>query len=506
MGSISLHNLGATAIFPLFTDLNLTIQDGDRLGLVAGNGNGKTTLLRIIAGVAEPTSGDITRSRGLRVGYVEQDVPASLMDLSLRDAVALVLPAGQRDSDSWRVEVALDEFETPDELRARPVKSLSGGWQRLMLIARIWVTEPDLLLLDEPTNHLDLGKLFQLEDWLNRTARNVPVVIASHDREFLDATTNRTLFLRPEGSRYFALPFSAARLALAEDDAADAAKLERDLKNAKQLRKQAAKLTNIGINSGSDLLTVKAKYLKERAAKIEAAAKAVHKERSGEIRLSNSGTHAKVLLALDDLAVTTPDGRPLFKTGKLHVFQGDRIVLLGRNGAGKSQFVKLLLQAMSSAEEVASIKVMPSVVLGYIDQDMSQLPPAVTPDEIIGRFKVGDTRARALLASAGFTIEKQARPIRELSLGQRARLGLLVLRLTEPNFYLMDEPTNHVDIAGREALEEEIESRGATCILVSHDRSFVRNVGSRYLTIVGRKLVETEAPDAFFAEMASERT
>ena len=97
----------------------------------------------------------------------------------------------------------LDEFETPEEMRDRLVSKLSGGWQRLMLIARIWVTQPDALLLDEPTNHLDLTKLFQLETWLNTVARGIPVVIASHDRDFLDATTNRTLFLRPGTSHYF---------------------------------------------------------------------------------------------------------------------------------------------------------------------------------------------------------------------------------------------------------------------------------------------------------------
>jgi len=504
MASISLRNLGAVATFPLFSGLNLTIQDGDRVGLVAGNGLGKTTLLRIIAGLSEPAAGDVTRSRGLNIGYVEQDVPPALMPLTLREAVGAAMPADQRETESWRVDVALDGFDTPDALRDRLVRQLSGGWQRLMLVARAWVTDPDALLLDEPTNHLDLAKIFQLEAWLNSTARNVPALIASHDRDFLDATTNRTLFLRPEASRYFALPYSAAREVLEENDAADASKFERDAKAAKQLRRQAAKLTNIGINSGSDLLTVKAKYLKERAAKIEASARPAHKERSGDIRLSNSGTHAKVLLAIEDVAVTTPDGTPLFRTGKLHIFQGDRIVLLGRNGAGKSQFIKLLHRAMTTPDGVPGIKVTPSLVLGYIDQDMTQLPPDRTPDELIGRYKVGDARTRALLAGAGFSIEKQARPIGELSFGQKARLGLLDLRLKEPNFYLMDEATNHVDIPGREALESEIIERGAAAILVSHDRRFVRQVGTRYLQIAGKRLIEVEGPEAFFAEAAAE--
>jgi len=143
-------------------------------------------------------------------------------------------------------------------------------------------------------------------------------------------------------------------------------------------------------------------------------------------------------------------------------------------------------------------------VLGYTDQEMAQLPQRATPWDLVAGFNVGDHRCRALLASAGFAIEKQQRPIATLSFGQKARLGLLVLRLTEPNFYLMDEPTNHVDIPGREALEGEILAHEATAILVSHDRSFVRNVGTRFLLIDGRRLKEVESPEPFFAAMAAE--
>jgi ATPase subunit of ABC transporter with duplicated ATPase domains len=500
MGTISLRNVSLTASVPLFRDLSLVLADGDRVGLVAGNGNGKTSLLRCIAGLAEPTGGDIVCSRGLRIGYVEQEVPRELLDLTLHEAVCHALPAEAREYESWRADVALDEFQTPGELRQRLVGALSGGWQRLLLIARIWVNQPDALLLDEPTNHLDLVKLFQFEAWLQSAACNMPVIIASHDRDFLDACTNRTLFLRPEQSRYFALPFSAARQALAEEDAAGAARLGRELKEAKQLRRQAAKLTNIGINSGSDLLTVKAKYLKERAARIEATTTGVHKERSGEIRLSNSGSHARVLLSLDDVETSTPAGQSLFRTGRLHVFQGDRIVLLGRNGAGKSQFVRLLHRAIEGGD-VPGVKVTPSVALGYLDQELSQLDGRHTPSAVISRFEIGDGRGKALLAAAGFDIEKQEKPVSQLSLGQKARLGLLALRLAAPNFYLLDEPTNHVDIAGRERLEEELLAHEATCIVVSHDRRFVRNVGTRYLLIDGRRLREVDGPEDFFAEM-----
>jgi ATPase subunit of ABC transporter with duplicated ATPase domains len=503
MGSISLNSAGVTATDSLFDNVSLVIGEGDRVGLVAGNGGGKTTLLRCIAGMQDLTRGEIVRSRGLRVGFVEQDVPANLLPLTLRDAVLDALPAEVRDTDAWRAEVVLDEFETPDDMRDRTISRLSGGWQRLMLIARVWINEPDALLLDEPTNHLDLGKIIQLERWLRAATRSMPVIIASHDRGFLDATTNRTLFLRPGTSHYFALPFTRARASLAEADEAAARQQERDLKEAKQLRQQASKLTNIGINSGSDLLTLKAKYLKERAAKIEASAVQLHRERSGDIRLANTGTHAKVLVAIEDVTVRTPDGRALFSIPKLHLFQGDRVVLLGRNGAGKSQFMKLVTRAMAG-EDVPGVRVTTSLRLGATDQEMSQLPATGSPFDFIAGYDQGDQRTKALLAAAGFPVEKQTRPITTLSFGQRARLALLGLRLSEPNFYLMDEPTNHVDIAGQEQLEAEILEHEASCILVSHDRSFVRNIGTRFFEIAGSRLVERDGPEDFFAAMASE--
>jgi ATPase subunit of ABC transporter with duplicated ATPase domains len=502
MGSISLRNAGLVVGETLFSNLDFVIADGDCVGLVAGNGRGKTTLLRAMAGQGDLSQGEVVRSRGLQVGYVEQDVPAAVAGLTLHQAVLEALPEGERDYESWRVDVVLDEFEAPAEMRGRLLRELSGGWQRIALIARCWVRQPDALLLDEPTNHLDLAKLFLLERWVKSVASGVPIIIASHDRQFLDATTNRTLFLRPDQSHYFPLPYSRARAALAELDEAAAAKRESELKEADRLRKQAAKLTNVGINSGSDLLVVKSKYLRERADKIEQAMRETHQERAGDIRLSNRGAQARVMLAIENLTVTTPDGHKLFGVDKLHLFQGDRAVILGANGTGKSQFMGVLHRALKG-EQVAGLRVSPQAVPGYVDQSMSFLPERETPMGFInGRFDVGDQRARSLLAGAGFAVERQERPIGQLSFGQRSRLGLLALRLLEPNVYLLDEPTNHLDIPGQERLEAEILEHGASCVLVSHDRSFVRGLGNRFFVIAGRRLVEVASPEGFFTDMA----
>ncbi|MGI9434238.1 MAG: ATP-binding cassette domain-containing protein, partial [Geminicoccaceae bacterium] len=387
----------------------------------------------------------------------------------------------------------------PDDLRCKPLVQLSGGWQQIARLASAWVIEPDILLMDEPTNHLDLSRIGMVQNWLATVARYTPIVVASHDRALLDAVTNRTLFLRDMNSQVFALPFSRARNALARVDAAEERRFDNDMKQAKQLRRQAAKLKNIGINSGSDLLVVKTKQLKERADKLEESARPAYQARSaGAIRLSNSDTHAKALVTLEDADVTTPDGQLLFKTGEIWINRGDRVVLLGCNGSGKTRFVSKINLAITRDAE--AVKVAPTVVLGHSDQGLTQLDGDATPfAAIIRRFDVGDQRARSLLAGAGIGIDLQSTLIAALSGGQKARLAMLILRLTQPNFYLLDEPTNHLDIEGQEGLEAELLTHGATCLLVSHDRTFVREVGNRFWFIDGRKLVEVDGPEKFFA-------
>lgn len=499
MAIMNISALGVTLSDPLFSNLNLTISKGDRIGLVAANGRGKSTLLACLAGEFEATTGDITRARGLRVGYVKQSVPAEALLLTMYDWVLAALPTEQAEYESWRVDVVLNDLTVPYEIQQKPLAELSGGWQRTAMLAAVWINEPDLLLLDEPANHLDLHRIALLQEWLSALPRETPVVITSHDRAFLDGTTNRTLFLRPERSRVFPLSFSTARIALDEADADDERRFANDLNKAQQLRKQAAKLKNVGINSGSDLLLNKTKQLNERASKMEAAARPAHREKSaGDIRLGNSGTHAKALITLDDAEVVTPDGRLLYKTGKKWISPGERVVLLGANGTGKTQLVKMVARALSGAGE--SVKCAPSVVPAYSDQHLSQLDDLQTPMQAVAsQFDIGDERARGVLVGAGVHIQMQNTKIGALSGGQKARLAMLILRLKHPNFYLLDEPTNHLDIEGQEALEHELITHEASCLLVSHDRSFLRNVGNRFWWIDGKKLKEVESPEQFLA-------
>ncbi|TCR59428.1 ABC-F family ATP-binding cassette domain-containing protein [Bosea sp. BK604] len=498
MSLIAIKGLSLVRSSPLFAGLDLSIAKGDRLGLVAANGRGKSSLLRIMAGEDEATTGSVTRARGLVTALAPQDPPERLMSLSLQEAVRDALDAATAEAESWRVDVLLDDLAVDEALRDRPVRGLSGGWQRVMLLARAAVVEPDLLLLDEPTNHLDLQRIGVLERFLAALPRDCAVVAASHDRAFLDDTSTRTLFLRPQDSADFVLPYARALQALEQRDAARERRFENDMRKVKALRQQAAKLKNIGINSGSDLLVVKTRQLSERADKLEESARPGHKERSaGAIRLTNSGSHAKALLAIKDTAIVAPDGRLLFRTGELWIENGDRIALLGANGTGKTRLIGRLRAALDGSDP--AIRGAASLKAGYSDQALSQLDAWPTPWEAVKRSSdLGDQLARTVLAGAGIASDAQGAPIARLSGGQRARLAMLLLRLVQPNFYLLDEPTNHLDVAGQDMLEHELIEHGAACLLVSHDRAFIRAVATRIWVITGRRLVEVDDPEPVF--------
>ncbi len=507
MSLIAIKDLSLTRHQSLFAGLSFSIDKGNRLGLVASNGRGKSSLLRIMSGDEEPTAGTMTHMSGLVVAAAPQDPPERLLPLSFRDAVRDALAAHSSldiaEAESWRVDILLDDLDVDETIRGRAIHSLSGGWQRTMLLARAAVIEPDLLMLDEPTNHLDIGRIGVLERFLAALPRDCAVVVASHDRAFLDDVTNRTLFLRPVESADFPLPYSRALQALAEHDAARERQFENDMRKVRVLRQQAAKLKNIGINSGSDLLLTKTRQLSERADKLEAQTRPAHQERSaGAIRLTNSGTHAKALVAIDDTTIATPDGQLLFRIGRLWIEKGDRVALLGANGTGKTRLVARLRAALVGADP--DIRGAASLKLGYSDQALSQLNVFKTPWEAVKRSSdLPDHQARSQLAGAGISIDAQTAPVTRLSGGQRARLAMLLLRLAQPNFYLLDEPTNHLDIEGQDLLEGEFIDHKAACLLVSHDRAFVRAVATRIWMISDRRLVEVDDPDPVFDRLMS---
>lgn len=501
---IRLEKLGFSYTETLFSGVTMTIAETHRVGFVGNNGAGKSTLLKCISGEAEPTEGTIIKPKAMRFGVIEQDVPKHLHAKTLYEVILEAIPEEERDYNSWKVDVALDTFKAPQVIHDKPVKELSGGWQRLALIARSWMGEPDALLLDEPTNHLDLEKIILLEQWLNEQVRGIPVMCVSHDRSFLDNCTNTTLFLRPVRSVAYPQNFSRAKEQLAQDDRAFAAQREKELKEVERLEKSAAELKQTGANFHSDSASKKSAQMAKRAEDLRSQVHENTVDVRRDIVLPNSGLHAKHLVDIKDIKIAAPDGRELISIGRLSIGRGERIVLLGLNGTGKSTLVTKIHKAFSDVEKAKreGISITPMAKLGYVDQHLSELPMNLSiTDYIAGEFQMPRQAVIMNLLSAGFPFDRQDQKISKLSGGERSRLYLLALRLAEPNFYIMDEPTNHLDIDGQEQLESEILRNGAACILVSHDRSFVANIGTRFLAIHGGKLVEIPDPQVFYDHM-----
>lgn len=491
----------------LFQDLSFAFGQGDRVGVVGNNGAGKSTLLKCIAGLVEPTTGSVAAPRSWHVEYVGQDVPDALMELTLREVATSALAEDTKDSYAWRADIVLADYGAGDDLLDRKVAELSGGWQRLAMLARAWVADPDLLVLDEPTNHLDLAKIVMLETWFREHLGDKAVVTVSHDRRFLDRCTNATLFIRPLESRFYDKPFTRARELLDEDDRAIELRQERDRKELERLQKSSHELRQIGVNKHSENALRKSIQLAKRAEAIKDAMPQSHLERRRDIKLTHRDTHAKRLVGFKDVTVASPVGAPLFKIAALEINQGDRAVILGKNGTGKSCLVRLLRQAFADADagRRGGVQIAPSIAVGYIDQHMSQLPRDISlRDYVNGEFETGNQRATSLLAQSGFPFERQTVRIADLSPGEISRLAFLALRLHQPNFYLMDEPTNNLDIAGQENLETEIVDGDASAVLVSHDRAFVENVGTRFLVIEGPRLLEIETPEPFYRSLSSD--
>jgi ATPase subunit of ABC transporter with duplicated ATPase domains len=478
------------------------LLDDARTALVGENGAGKSTLLKCLTGELELNAGQVIRSRGLRVGSLPQDIPEGLAERSVREVLGDALARAGHGGEDWRIDVLLDEIGVAPEIADTRFGTLSGGWQRLMLIAAAArLEEPDLLILDEPTNHLDLANINTLERWLTVDFK-VPMLIVSHDRECLDRVTERTLFLRSDGVHAFKTRFSLAREELLRRDATAAARARLEDREIKRLEQAAARYKVWAVKNPD--LNKRKNAVETRIARIEAERTATYTTRERRLELSDGEIDAKVALRIAGLDVTVPDGaRKLLAIDRLVVAAGDRVAVLGANGAGKSTLLSTLAAAynpdLEHYDSQAAIRFNPSCRLVYFDQSMRDLPLKTTIlDYVVGAEGAGEKDAIRLLAQAGFAFARIRQPIGVLSHGERARLVFLRMKLLRPNIYLLDEPTNHLDIEGQEALEAELEQTEVSCLFVSHDRYFTRTAATRFLEIRKGRLVEVDSADAFF--------
>ncbi|NBB13899.1 ATP-binding cassette domain-containing protein [Caulobacter sp. SLTY] len=489
----------------VFEDVSFLLDDA-RTALVGENGAGKTTLLKCLTGELELDKGQVLRSRSLRVGTLPQDTPQGLSDLTVREVLRRSLEKIGAGEDDWRIDVLLDEIGVDPAMGEQRFGALSGGWQRLMLIAgAARLEEPDILILDEPTNHLDLGNIGVLEDWLSG-AFDIPMLIVSHDREFLNRVTDRTLFLRADGVHAFKSRFDIAREELLRRDAAAAAQRRLEEKEVRRLEAAAARYKVWAVKNPE--LNKRKKAIESRIARIEEDRTETYSGRERRLELAEGEIDAKVALRLAGLTVSTPDGRKLIEIDRLTIAAGDRVAILGANGAGKSTLLTALAKAFDPALEhydgQAAVRFNPATRLAYFDQSMRELPlKSSLLAYIAAAPEATEKDAIRLLAQAGFAYVRIGEPISRLSYGERSRLMFLRLKLERPNLYLLDEPTNHLDIEGQEALEAELEGGEVSCLFVSHDRYFTRTAATRFLEIRRGRLVEVDSPDAFFAAQHS---
>jgi ATPase subunit of ABC transporter with duplicated ATPase domains len=486
---------GVTTIFE-----NVSFQlDDARTALVGENGAGKSTLLKCLAGELELASGQVVKSRGSRVGIVPQEIPTGLDGVPVREFLERALPPDARD-DTWRIDVLIDDLRIPPDLAEKNFGELSGGWQRLLLIAAAKLGDPDIVILDEPTNHLDIENINKLEAWLEQD--RMPMLVVSHDREFLERITTRTIFLRKDGAHAFRLPFAEAREELLRKDALDARRRALEQKEVDRLEKMAMRYKAWGVLN--DAFHKKQRTTERRIARIEENATEVYRPKNRKLELNDESIDAKVALRLSNLVVKTPDqSRTLITIDRLVIAAGERVALLGANGSGKSTLLNLLARSYDPDQEHydgrAPVRYNPSTSLVYFDQRMADLPTGISLREYIAQIKtVNNAAAVAILAKAGFPFERLDDKIAKLSYGEQTRLMFLYMKLLAPNFYLLDEPTNHLDIEGQEDLEDQLERSEVSCIFVSHDRFFTRTAATRFLEIKRGRLVEVESADDFF--------
>jgi ABC transport system ATP-binding/permease protein len=471
---------------PLLDGAQLTVQPGERIGLIGRNGTGKSTFLGVLAGKIALDDGELQRREGLRLVLVDQE-PELLPAPTLKDSLLLRakgstkgntgLPADEREY--WRFESRLEEFLHRLGLAGTVASTAySGGERKRAVLALALALQPDLLLLDEPTNHLDFEAIERLEDLLLKIPAAITV---THDRAFLDATATRIIELDRGVLRSYPGNFAAYEERKEQELAAEDTARRRFDKFWQQeevwIRKgiEARRTRNEGRVRRLEQLRV------ERGAR---------RERIGEIRLSlNSGERSGDLVA-EFAGVSKRFGdRPLIENLSMRVMRGDRIGLIGPNGAGKSTLIRLMLGELKP--DRGAVRLGTRLNIAYFDQLRARLDLNSTLAEAISPgsdwVQLGSERRHiaSYLEDFLFPAQRAKSPISMLSGGERNRLLLARLFAQPANVVVLDEPTNDLDIESLELLEARLQDYQGTLLLVSHDRRFLDNVATQTLVAEG---------------------
>jgi len=464
---------------PLFHDLSLAIQPGDRLALVGRNGSGKSTLMKVMAGLIEPDAGTRFLTPGLSVGYMEQD-PDFTGFATLGDFAAARL----EPSEQWRIEMAAEGLKLRPEMD--PARA-SGGERRRAALARIIAEAPDLMLLDEPTNHLDIEAIAWLETQLGQM--RAAYVIISHDRAFLRALTRATLWVdRGQVRRLdkgFA-HFEEWRDKIFEEEDIQRHKLNR-------LIKAEARWAVEGISA-------RRKRNQGRVRRLQAlrAERASQIARQGVARIElESGPKSGRLVVEAKNISKSYDGREILRDFSIRIMRGERVALVGPNGAGKTTLLNILTGQLEP--DSGLVRLGHGLQMVVFDQNRAQLDPdktlweTLTQDRALGvsgrndQVMVRGTPRHVVGYLKDFLFdETQARaPVRALSGGEKARLLLALLLARESNLLVLDEPTNDLDVETLDLLQEMLDDYNGTVLLVSHDRDFLDRVATTTVAMEG---------------------
>ncbi|WP_333710006.1 ABC-F family ATP-binding cassette domain-containing protein [Pluralibacter gergoviae] len=489
-----------TAFAPLFSDLTFTLQKGDRVGLIGDNGSGKSTLLKLLDGTLSPSSGTVSTASGCLLARIEQHLPAHLASLTLRAAVAAVLPPDERESQLWRVDALLAEMGLAPDVANLTCATLSGGQHTRLLLARALIRRPDVLLLDEPGNHLDLPTLLWLESFIQSWRGGF--IMVSHDARLLDNVTNVSWILRDRTLHHFALPCSAALRALAGRDESDALRRRAEQKEIDRVTASAKRLAAWGRDYDNEDLARKAKQMEKQVQRLQASQTALTEGSRWRLHLSGDALPADRLLALNGLPVAPAPGLPaLFTVPAARLKSGDRVAIIGRNGGGKSSLLRLIWQHYCGQQNSAALQIHPRVKVGYYDQTLRQLADEATLFDALAPFAPEPEDRKMALISAGFGYAHRGQRVATLSGGERSRLLFVGLSLARYGLLMLDEPTNHLDMAGKAALAEALAAFPGGVLLVSHDRQFIERACSRFWFIDGGTLEEWHDAEALWTRM-----
>lgn len=491
----------------IFSDLSLDITTSKKIGLIGQNGEGKTTLLKLIAGIEQPSNGMISWQKNLTVGMLAQlpkqddhllvykilaksfadifllENKMEQLSLKMADPNAplekLLDQYGQLQQDfeelgGYEVDASIRRVTSGlhiDALLEEEWKTLSGGERTKVGLAKILLEHPDLLLLDEPTNHLDILAI----EWLTQFVKNYDgaIIIVSHDRYFLDDVVQEIVEIEQGELHYYFGNYSdyvkerEKRLLNEFQEYQDQQKKIKKMKESIKRLKEWANRSN----PPSDAMHRRAKNMEKALARIELVKKPLLEQHKMEVQLTTKKRSSKNLFQLNGVNKHYGE-KKLFENLELHVHYQDRIAIVGANGTGKSTLLNLLLGKIQP--DTGSVEVGSSLSIGYLSQHAFEMSSQFTViEEFRDKISVSEGEARHILAKFLFYGQDVFKKMNQLSGGERMRLRWAQLVHLNHNVLILDEPTNHLDIDSKEMIEEALSQFKGTIIAVSHDRYFL---------------------------------